>query len=89
MCLMDFFLEAEKVRDEQKIRKRLELRDRLKCKGFKWYLDNVWPEHFMPTDERFFGKVNILIGRFDILQLFINVHIILLSLIIVSGGKKF
>lgn len=53
--------EAEKVRDEQQIRTRLELKDRLKCKGFKWYLENVWPEHFMPTDQRFFGKVNDLL----------------------------
>ena len=51
------FTEAEKYRDEQQIRTRLELKYRLKCKGFKWYLDNVWPEHFMPTDKRFFGKV--------------------------------
>lgn len=59
LLLLLLILEAEKVRDEQKIRTRLELRDQLKCKGFKWYLDNVWPEHFMPTDKRFFGKVNI------------------------------
>lgn len=55
------FLEAKKVGDEQQIRTRLELRDRLKCKGFKWYLENVWPEHFMPTDERFFGKVKLIL----------------------------
>uniref|UniRef100_A0A2S2Q7D5 Polypeptide N-acetylgalactosaminyltransferase n=2 Tax=Sipha flava TaxID=143950 RepID=A0A2S2Q7D5_9HEMI len=55
--------EAAKFRDEQQIRTRLELKDRLKCKGFKWYLENVWPEHFLPTDQRFFGKIKHMLSN--------------------------
>ncbi|GIY00132.1 polypeptide N-acetylgalactosaminyltransferase 5 [Caerostris darwini] len=39
---------------------RLKLREKLKCKSFKWYLENVWPEHFLPIDGRFFGKIRNL-----------------------------
>ncbi|XP_008553434.1 polypeptide N-acetylgalactosaminyltransferase 1 [Microplitis demolitor] len=49
--------EAARLRDKQQIRERLALRDKLKCRGFEWYLDNVWPDHFFPKNDRFFGKI--------------------------------
>ena len=37
---------------------RLELRRRLKCKSFKWYLQNIYPEKTIPdTDYLAFGEV--------------------------------
>ena len=46
------------------IEDRKSLRNDLKCKGFSWFLDNVWPEHFFPKPDRFFGKMkHIATGR--------------------------
>ncbi|KAL0128274.1 hypothetical protein PUN28_003499 [Cardiocondyla obscurior] len=49
--------EAARLRYKQQIRSRLALRKKLQCKSFEWYLENVWPEHFFPTDDRFFGRI--------------------------------
>lgn len=41
----------------ENIESRKELKNRLKCKDFEWFLDNVWPEHFFPKRDRFFGRI--------------------------------
>lgn len=52
--------EAAKSNKDIDVKSRLEIREKLKCKSFKWYLENVWPEHFLPTSDRFFGKIRNL-----------------------------
>lgn len=41
----------------ENIEDRKQLRKKLDCKSFSWFLDHVWPEHFFPRADRFFGKV--------------------------------
>ncbi|XP_066258266.1 polypeptide N-acetylgalactosaminyltransferase 1-like isoform X1 [Euwallacea similis] len=48
---------ARQMKDSQNVSSRLELRKKLQCKSFEWYLDNIWPEHFFPKTERFFGRI--------------------------------
>ncbi|KAH9414739.1 polypeptide N-acetylgalactosaminyltransferase [Dermatophagoides pteronyssinus] len=39
------------------IEKRIDLRKKLKCHSFKWFLENVWPENFFPNTNNTFGQI--------------------------------
>lgn len=41
----------------QDVSKRLELRRKMNCKSFEWFLETVWPENFFPRPGQFFGKL--------------------------------
>lgn len=56
--------EAAKVKNSIDVSNRTALRRELKCKSFAWYLRNVWPQHFFPDHDRFFGRIrNLDINR--------------------------
>lgn len=39
---------------------RKKLREQLKCKSFQWYIDNIFPEQFIPGDAVASGEVSSL-----------------------------
>lgn len=60
-----FFLHREEF--EQKsdeligdLSERIKLRQKLKCQNFKWYLDNIYPEKFIPDENVLaYGRVKL------------------------------
>nr|CAH7743700.1 unnamed protein product [Callosobruchus chinensis] len=48
------------MKDNQNVTARMDLRKKMQCKSFEWYLENVWPQNFFPKDDRFFGRIRNL-----------------------------
>ncbi|XP_014680156.1 PREDICTED: polypeptide N-acetylgalactosaminyltransferase 1-like, partial [Priapulus caudatus] len=54
---------AKRYRDTD-VSSRIEIREKLQCKSFKWYLENIYPENFLPVNYLTFGQIkNAAVGK--------------------------
>lgn len=52
-----YFRISKELVDSLDVAERLQLRKNLHCKSFEWYLKTIWPDNFLPSATRFFGKI--------------------------------
>ena len=43
---------------------RKALRDKLQCKSFEWFIENVYPEQFIPSQSLYYGEVRSHAGPY-------------------------
>lgn len=54
---------AELLKENTSFEDRVDLRRHLRCHSFEWYLQTIWPEHFFPMHDRFFGRIQVVGSR--------------------------
>lgn len=62
--------------DAGDIQDRVELRNKLQCKSFKWYLDNIYPEAPLPKDFYHVGSVTKILLLLDFLNFHFKIYLI-------------
>lgn len=55
-----YFKIPSRLIDSLDVSDRQLLRNQLQCNSFEWYLQNVWPDNFFPSSNRFLGKILLI-----------------------------
>jgi hypothetical protein len=82
------YIEAERLSRRMDVSDRVELRRRLHCHDFGWFLTEIWPDHFLPRPGAFFGRVftkfgfcvqNVLFGPLGLVHPFDDLDLLLVN----------
>jgi len=58
--MLMLLISGAKQADYGDVSERRKLREKLKCKSFRWYLETIYPESQMPVDYVSLGEVSII-----------------------------
>ena len=69
------------------VSERKELRKKLQCKSFDWYLKNVYPEQFIPGESSHFGEVSDILDRLLIKNRAIRIDLFVVHFFVMLSFK--